>query len=81
MSRESTKKWREAQKAAKTAAQLRRQTRYQVLLAEAHACARTVSNDWICSASEKHAGVSDVRWRIELRRRANPGYYAICEQP
>ena len=120
MSRESMKKWREANRAAynaymreyhrayyeknreklNEAARARnkkyRETHKEQIaayrraaykssrekqLAEAHACARPVSNDWICSAPEKPAGVSDVRWRIELRRRANPGYYAICGQP
>lgn len=33
------------------------------------------SPEHISSAKEKPLCVSDVRWRIELRRRANPEYY------
>ena len=42
---------------------------------QAHKCAETVPNHIIMRARRKPAGVSDVRWRMELRRRANPGQY------
>ena len=68
-------------KAARTAAQLRWQAKQQSMLAEAHECAHLVSNNWISHAAEKPPGVSDIRWRMELRRRADPDYYARCENP
>ena len=51
------------------------------MLAQAMECSRTTSNKTISCATEKPAGVSDVRWRMELRRRADPDYYARCENP
>lgn len=30
------------------------------------------------TANTKPASMSEVRWRIELRRRQNPAYYAMC---
>ena len=46
-------------------------------LTAAHKFANTTTNDTIMSAARKPKGVSDVRWRIELRRRANPLRYAL----
>lgn len=47
-------------------------------LSAAHKCSRIVSEATIRSARKKPAGVSDVRWRIELRRRASPEWYEAC---
>ena len=47
-------------------------------LSAAHKCSRIVSEDVIRRARKKPAGVSDVRWRIELRRRACPERYEAC---
>ena len=38
----------------------------------------TQANLQKASANRKPKGVSDVRWRIELRRRANPERYALA---
>lgn len=38
----------------------------------------TVSNRTIMSARDKPPGCSDVRWRMELRRRLNKEYYGLC---
>lgn len=40
-------------------------------------CARIVSNAEIMKATKKPAGVSDIRWKMELRRRRNKAYYAM----
>lgn len=45
---------------------------------QAHKCAETVPNHIIMQARRKPAGVSDIRWRMELRRRANPDQYALA---
>ncbi len=42
---------------------------------------RPVPTAEITKAKEKPAGVSDVRWRIELRRRANARHYAAYGDP
>ena len=44
-------------------------------LASAHRAASTVPLMWIMRAKRKPGGVSDARWRMELRRRANPERY------
>lgn len=41
-------------------------------------CGKAVSTDTIMSARTCPRGCSAVRWRIELRRRANPEYFAMC---
>lgn len=46
-------------------------------LTSAHECAKIVSNETIMSARKKPLGVSAVRWRMELRRRADPMRYAL----
>lgn len=51
------------------------------LIVEANACAFPASDATIATARKKPRGVSDVRWRIELRRRANPEYYNACISP
>ncbi len=38
------------------------------------------SLDGIMSARTKPPHMSDVRWRIELRRRANPGWYELLPE-
>ena len=48
------------------------------LLAEAWRAATPVCLDSILSKPRKPEGVSDVRWRIELRRRANPEHYEMA---
>ena len=40
-----------------------------------------VTNEVIMRAVRKPKGVSAVRWRIELRRRANAKYFAECGSP
>lgn len=47
-------------------------------LSAAHRVSTLVSPDAIMSAKRKPKGVSDVRWRIELRRRADPGRYEVA---
>lgn len=37
-----------------------------------------ISDDLIMSAKSQPKGCSDVRWRIELRRRARSEYYQCC---
>jgi len=49
------------------------------LAAEAHACSHLASNETIMRSPRKPKGVSAVRWRIELRRRANPEKYAYAD--
>jgi hypothetical protein len=36
-----------------------------------------VSDDALMSARKKPRGCSDVRWRIELRRRRNAAFYGL----
>ena len=43
--------------------------------------ATPISLWYIMNARRKPEGVSDVRWRIELRRRQNPGYYDLMQNP
>ena len=38
------------------------------------------TTDGIMGAKAKPPHISDVRWRIELRRRANPGYYNLLPE-
>ena len=38
------------------------------------------SLDGIMAARTKPPHMSDVRWRIELRRRANPGWYELLPE-
>ena len=40
---------------------------------------RAVPNSVIMTAKCKPANTSEVRWRMELRRRANPELYAMAE--
>lgn len=49
-------------------------------LADAMRCTRLASNAEIMRVRKKPKGVSDVRWRIELRRRANPKLYAMVDE-
>lgn len=45
----------------------------------ARAVSAPVSNATIMTAKCKPANTSDIRWRMELRRRANPDLYAMAE--
>lgn len=45
----------------------------------ARAVSAPVSNATIMTAKCKPANTSDIRWRMELRRRANPKYYEMVE--
>lgn len=48
-------------------------------LVDANDCAFDYPDaDAIMAAKEKPRGVSDIRWRMELRRRANEEYFANC---
>ncbi len=49
------------------------------LAAEAYQCGHLVPNATIMRARRKPKGVSDIRWHMELRRRANPQHYALAE--
>ena len=40
-----------------------------------------LSDDEITTAEKRPRGVSDVRWRMELRRRSNRSYYDLCDLP
>ena len=42
--------------------------------------ATPISTECIMNARRKPANCSAVRWRIELRRRQNPGYYALLNE-
>lgn len=57
----------------------RREHGCQDLVAGAHQCATLVSNKVIILSRRKPKGVSDIRWRMELRRRLNPERYAYAE--
>lgn len=46
--------------------------------AEAMRCTQLVANNTIMLSRRKPRGVSDVRWRMELRRRLNPDKYAYA---
>lgn len=48
---------------------------------QAHKCAELTPNEKIMRARRKPAGVSDVRWRMELRRRANADHYDYSMPP
>ena len=48
-------------------------------LAHAWESTRPVPNSVIMTAKCKPANTSAVRWRMELRRRANPKYYEMVE--
>ena len=48
-------------------------------LAHAWESTRPVPNSVIMTAKRKPANTSAVRWRMELRRRANPKYYEMVE--
>lgn len=39
-------------------------------------CAKLVSNAEIMKATKKPDGVSDIRWKMELRRRRDKAYYS-----
>lgn len=39
-----------------------------------------VTQEVLMQARKKPANCSAVRWRIELRRRQNPGYYALLNE-
>jgi hypothetical protein len=45
---------------------------------DAHRCARLVDNATIMRSRRKPKNVSDIRWRMELRRRLNPDKYAYA---
>ena len=47
------------------------------LAAEAHQCGHLASNETIMYSRNRPNGVSDVRWRMELRRRACPERYEM----
>ena len=49
------------------------------LASEAYQCGHLASNETIMHSPRKPKGTSAVRWRIELRRRANPEKYAYAE--
>ena len=40
-----------------------------------------VTQEVLMHARKKPRNCSAVRWRIELRRRQNPGYYALMQNP
>jgi len=46
------------------------------VLSKSNDAIKEVSNDEIMHAKKKPAGVSDARWRIELRRRADGDFYS-----
>ena len=46
--------------------------------AEAMRCTRLVANSTIMLSRRKPKDVSDIRWRMELRRRLNPDKYAYA---
>ena len=48
------------------------------LAAEAYQCGHLVPNATIMRAPRRPKGVSDIRWRMELRRRLNPDKYAYA---
>ena len=50
-------------------------------LAEAHRAASVTPDATLSSAKTKPPRTSDVRWRIELRRRANAAYFADYGAP
>ena len=60
-----TKEWRSAMKAG----------------AEAHRAASVTPDATLSSAKTKPPRTSNVRWRIELRRRANAAYFADYGAP
>ena len=47
-------------------------------LTDAMRAATLTANSTIFVARRKPAGVSDIRWRMELRRRMNPARYAFA---
>ena len=49
------------------------------MLTSAYRAASVVHPEHIMNAQRKPNGVSDIRWRIELRRRANPDRYAMAD--
>ena len=50
----------------------------QAMICAGLQCVRTL--DGIMAARTKPPHMSDVRWRIELRRRANPGWYELLPE-
>lgn len=52
-----------------------RQREDRAALSKGRKCGKIISNNVIMSALTKPDGCSDVRWRIELRRRQNESYY------
>ena len=50
-------------------------------VAEAHRAASVTSDAKLATAKTKPPRTSDVRWRIELRRRANAAYFADYGAP
>ena len=50
-------------------------------LAKAHAATRLICNESIMRVRKKPQGVSETRWRMELRRRAEPERYAFAGVP
>lgn len=50
-------------------------------LAKAHAAGTLICNESIMHVRRKPQGVSETRWRMELRRRAEPERYAFAGVP
>jgi len=50
----------------------------KVELARTYKRIRPISTNEIMKAKKKPLGCSDIRWRIELRRRMNTDYYATA---
>lgn len=51
------------------------------IVAEAYRAASVTSDAELAKAKTKPPGTSNVRWRIELRRRANARFYAEFGAP
>ena len=54
---------------------------YQSIVASAHAAGTLICNESIMRVRRKPQGVSETRWRMELRRRAEPERYAFAGIP
>ena len=79
--REQVKAWHRAHRPAAPKRPQPRLTRGQ--FRHAMVCAGLLgvhTTDGIMGAKAKPPHISDVRWRIELRRRANPGYYNLLPE-
>ena len=53
----------------------------RLIVSHAHACTKRVGLHELQTVDHQSAGISDARWRIELRRRANPEYYSAYGVP